>query len=231
MCALVLALRKVPIYAPGGGGTPLGDPGNPTYSVAVSDEIAAAGRDKAAAAKESKRLVPTKVDTPSEEGGTSSSVDTRNLGSKTEAQALDALTSRNPLADAARDDWVSRDDVTLGSRDTSADESRTHDIEDLRQTLLKRESTRGRRRPGESIPPVPNASGAPALHITQASPSRAPAFDEEAETGIDQTMYGGSGFGTNPYATMPTEYQRPQPAANNVPARRSPSVNLNSNRI
>jgi hypothetical protein len=45
MCALVLALRKVPIFGPGGGGgAPLGDPANPTYSVSVSDEIASAAR-------------------------------------------------------------------------------------------------------------------------------------------------------------------------------------------
>ncbi|CRK17982.1 hypothetical protein BN1723_017598, partial [Verticillium longisporum] len=33
MCALVLSLKKVPIYAPGGGSEALGGPTNPTYSV------------------------------------------------------------------------------------------------------------------------------------------------------------------------------------------------------
>ena len=40
MCALVLALRRVPIYGPGAGGAPAGDKANPTYSVAISDTTA-----------------------------------------------------------------------------------------------------------------------------------------------------------------------------------------------
>ena len=52
MCALVLALRKIPIYAPGGGGEPLGGPTNPGYSVAVPDDWAAEAREKAKAAQE-----------------------------------------------------------------------------------------------------------------------------------------------------------------------------------
>ena len=52
ICALTLALKKVPIYGPGGGGEALGGPTNPTYSVAVSDGVAAAARDQAAKDKE-----------------------------------------------------------------------------------------------------------------------------------------------------------------------------------
>ena len=55
-CALVLALRKIPIYGPGGGGQDLGGPANPTYSVTVTDEMAAAARAKADEEKEKKRL-------------------------------------------------------------------------------------------------------------------------------------------------------------------------------
>ncbi|KAG7136846.1 Mechanosensitive ion channel protein Msy1 like [Verticillium longisporum] len=55
MCALVLSLKKVPIYAPGGGSEALGGPTNPTYSVSVSDEIAAASREEAAKKKEAAR--------------------------------------------------------------------------------------------------------------------------------------------------------------------------------
>lgn len=59
MCALVLALRKIPIYAPGGGDSVLGSSDKPTYSVTVSDEQAAAAREAFAAKKEGKRLVPS----------------------------------------------------------------------------------------------------------------------------------------------------------------------------
>lgn len=59
MCALVLALRKIPIYAPGGGDSVLGSSDKPTYSVTVSDEQAAAAREAFTAKKEGKRLVPS----------------------------------------------------------------------------------------------------------------------------------------------------------------------------
>ncbi|KAK8086846.1 mechanosensitive ion channel [Apiospora phragmitis] len=56
ICALTLALKRVPIYGPGGGGDALGAPENPTYSVAVSDAEAAEARKKSAKAKEEARL-------------------------------------------------------------------------------------------------------------------------------------------------------------------------------
>jgi small-conductance mechanosensitive channel len=58
MCALVLALRKVPIYGPGAGSAPAGDPANPTYSVAITDDQAAANKKGFADAKDKKRMVP-----------------------------------------------------------------------------------------------------------------------------------------------------------------------------
>jgi small-conductance mechanosensitive channel len=59
MCALVLAMRKVPILVPGGGGAALGDPSNPSYSVSITDSTAKQYRDAAAEKKEEARLVPT----------------------------------------------------------------------------------------------------------------------------------------------------------------------------
>lgn len=59
MCALVLAIRKIPINGPGGGGAALGDPSNPSYSVTITDELAQQYREKAEAEKEKKRMVPT----------------------------------------------------------------------------------------------------------------------------------------------------------------------------
>lgn len=63
ICALALALKRVPIYGPGGGGEALGGPLNPAYSVTVDDKFAIAARAKADRDKEAKRMVPT----PSEE--------------------------------------------------------------------------------------------------------------------------------------------------------------------
>jgi hypothetical protein len=56
MCALVFSLRKVPIFGPGGGCAPLGDPTNPSYSVAASDKIAAKSRNEAAKDADAARL-------------------------------------------------------------------------------------------------------------------------------------------------------------------------------
>ncbi|KAI9745901.1 MAG: hypothetical protein M1818_000582 [Claussenomyces sp. TS43310] len=68
MCALVLALRKVPIYGPGGGALPLGDPGNPAYNVAVSDADAAKAREKAAKDANLARLNPNNAPATHAEG-------------------------------------------------------------------------------------------------------------------------------------------------------------------
>jgi len=188
MCALVLALRKVPIYCPGGGGLPLGDAGNPSYSVAVSDEVAAAARDKAAKNKEGKRLVPSKLAVSPSGGGSKHA--RKGLGSPSspnaETRAADALNARRPTDDEANNDWFyGKDDGAIPeSRDESLDRARGNDIENLRGGLLKRESTRGRRRPGDRAPPMPTGSSGPGMILTQPSP-RKDGFDEEANMGVD----------------------------------------------
>lgn len=191
MCALVLALRRVPIYPPGGGGFPLGDPRNPSYSVAVSDEIATESRNKAAKDKEAKRLIPSKPAT------SLSVVASRNerdqLGSSMnpniEGGAANALNSRRPTDNEANNDWFDgKDDGAIPglcdvSLDESLDQARSNDIDILRESLLKRESTRGRRRPGERAPSLSTGSGGPSVILTQPSP-KADGFDEEANLGM-----------------------------------------------
>lgn len=204
MCALVLALRKVPIYAPGGGGEALGGPTNPGYSVSIDDTWAASARDKAAKKKEAQRLIPTPSAAPA-----ASSTD---LAPTSETQAASALNARHPAADAAhldvdheRDAWNNRrgdDEQTLNSRDDDdLERQRTNDLDDLRQGLLKRESTRGRRKPGEHLPPLPSAS-APGLSVTEATPRRdtfahtqSGVIDEEADVGV-------APLGENAYAAQ-----------------------------
>lgn len=197
MCALVLALRKVPIYAPGGGGLPLGDPGNPSYSVAVSNEIATASRDEYTKKKEGKRLVPTPSSATSRSGKSSGlELKRGNLGSLSETAAAKDLNARRPTEDSGRDDSGGyRDDGQKGgSREESLERVRSNDIEDLRQGLLKRESTRGRRRPGERLPPVATGPSGPGFSITNPSPRREGTFDEEA--GIESRMFEGNQYGS-----------------------------------
>lgn len=220
MCALVLALRKVPIYGPGGGGEALGGATNPSYNVAVPDEWATDARDKASKAKEAKRLVPSALKPAAKSSGT-------DLGAASEEKAADSLNQRRPTEDPSAA-WGARDDVTLGSRDQSLDRQRSQEIEGLKQTLLKRESTRGRRRPGEAVPSLPNLSaGYSGMSLTPADERAGMSFmgnahqslDEEARLGLGSqpttTSYGGSvggaGLNNNPYTPYSAQSQQPQP--------------------
>jgi hypothetical protein len=230
ICALVLALRKVPIYCPGGGGTPLGDPGNPTYSVTVSDEVAAAGREKAAKTKEDKRLIPSKpARQPSHKAGMSSTDHFESsLGPIAETEAAQAMNARRPTDDEARNDWGDSKVGIDGSRDESSERARSQDIDDLRETLMKRQSTRGRRRPGDRAAPLLTGAGGPGMILTQPSPRRDTGFDEEANMGIsmDSRLDTGNndaslGVGTTPsYSMFPQSGLQPFQSA---PASSQPS--------
>ncbi|KAF2086727.1 hypothetical protein K490DRAFT_44024, partial [Saccharata proteae CBS 121410] len=59
MCALVLALRKVPIDPPGGSDDALGGAGKPSYSVSIPASEAQERREQFLADMEAKRLYPT----------------------------------------------------------------------------------------------------------------------------------------------------------------------------
>lgn len=163
MCAFVFALRKVPIYCPGGRAEPLGGPTNPGYSVTISDTWAADARDKVSQAKEDQRLVPSKA--------TESSLSpSGSLGSAEERKTTKATNARKPTADAAQDVedvapvvWKSRDENTIGE---SPKRHRSNKIDNMRKGYQR--SIHGRRRPGESLPPM-SSQGIPGVILTQAN--------------------------------------------------------------
>ena len=163
MCALVLALRKIPIYAPGGGDAALGSSDKPTYSVTVTDAEAAAKRDAFAKTKEGKRLVPSKkpdepqpIKSPTQSTTATDIPDSADpampsplryrLPTLDESAALKDLNTRPPAADTAhhRADSIDSDMITSGSI-TPHDASRSADLEEVRG-LLHRQSTRGKRK-------------------------------------------------------------------------------------
>ena len=170
MCALVLALRKIPINGPGGGGAALGSADQPTYTVAVSDDKALANRAAFDKAKDAKRLFPLKKSDSSEtkgERGRSSSTDTldhRDSATppplryrqppKSESTALSTLNTRHPAADTAHSPNDLIEPTTpksIVARSVSGATERTDidravSIEEVRG-ILRRESTRGKRRP------------------------------------------------------------------------------------
>ena len=59
MCALLSAMRKVPIDGPAGGGPAQGSINSPNYSVSITDELAKESKKHFDEDKEAKRLVPT----------------------------------------------------------------------------------------------------------------------------------------------------------------------------
>lgn len=176
MCALTMALKKIPIYGPGGGTEDLGGPANPTYSVAVSDQFAAAAGD-AAAKKDEARMVPAHTDQTEEEARASeqhaaSELNTRHLVVETEGLW-------NPSDDSVRSPTPSG----LGD-----DPRRSRDIESVRNELLKRASTRGRRRDGEGLLSLTPTESGSAGHSVG---GRLEPFDEEAQTGAPSAYRGG----------------------------------------
>ncbi|KAL8926978.1 MAG: hypothetical protein Q9172_001571 [Xanthocarpia lactea] len=187
MCALVLALRKIPIYAPGGGDAILGSSDKPTYAVNVTDEQAAAARDAYTKTKEEKRLVPSAKPDPPTDTATSSATDVPNpadpvtppplrhrLPSVAETAALSDLNSRHPAADTARD-VPDLDANTSSEGRVSSDSRRSNDIEEVRG-MLRRQSTRGKRRATANISPSrlpPSISENPPF-ATAAPPNSSP---------------------------------------------------------
>ncbi|KID91405.1 Mechanosensitive ion channel family protein [Metarhizium guizhouense ARSEF 977] len=172
MCALALALKKVPIYGPGGGAEALGGPTNPTYSVAVTDEWASKSRDAVAKEKDAGRMVPVQTGQTEAEHRSAE----EHAAAELNARSLAVETSGN---------WGEfRDDRS--QRSPSEDRRRSRDIESVRNELLKKESQRGRRKAGEglqTLSPTETHGG-----YSARSPRAGP-FDEEAQTGIPQRFY------------------------------------------
>jgi small-conductance mechanosensitive channel len=175
MCALVLALRKVPIYGPGAGDAALGSIGQPAFSVTISPEDAAANRDQFSAKKAAKRLLAKKQE---EDEGTTTGVDyTSQVAANSELRAVHSLNSRSPAKDRTRDEvWDARDDASMGS----TLEDRTNDRQSLDEVrgMLHRESTKGRRQPGAAsnttLPRIEEPMRTPTYPTTSIYPAPPP---------------------------------------------------------
>ncbi|POS83440.1 hypothetical protein EPUL_006206, partial [Erysiphe pulchra] len=148
MCALVTALRQVPIYRPGGDGDPLGGPKNPGYTVAVTDEWAANAVKKSSEEKKSKRLIPLSTEPKKD-------LDEQLQQKSTpESQLSDEINENQPKNKKNDDVQKSEESNKITGKSLGHEDNnqRLENIESLRQGLLKRQSTRGRRRVGEVMP-------------------------------------------------------------------------------
>ncbi|KAJ2994269.1 hypothetical protein NUW58_g1599 [Xylaria curta] len=197
ICALALALKKVPINAPGGGSEALGGPTNPSYSVSVTDAEAAAARDKSDKDKDAARLVPKNP--PSAES---------------EAAAAQGFNTLDPLT-AVQEEWgYNRDDDTADdSQRRSIDRVRSNDVESSRSGVRKTSSQRGGlRKAGESVPSEAPAGRTPSLQVTQYTGP----YDEEAQLGETNpfTAYQpGSQYQSSPHLGAPSS-NRANPTQN-----------------
>ncbi|RKF73800.1 putative MscS family protein [Golovinomyces cichoracearum] len=145
MCALIIALRKVPIHGPGGDGDDLGGPSNPGYTVSVTDQWAANARNKSSDEKESKRFIPIST-------GVKTSENQSQPDLKMEPEAPeDQIKKGSKKEKSSAIEKSDENEDTFEAHLRSENDQRTCKIESLRQGLLKRQSTRGRRRPGEAM--------------------------------------------------------------------------------
>jgi len=173
MCALVVALRKIPIYGPGGGDAGLGSAGQPSWSVSISPEAAQAARDEYLAGMDAKRMIPTnKIDEPAGADDTAKTSGTDYLSP--EASAINSLNNRRPGADPVRDDtWISRDDVSTLGR-PSMDGQRPS-IDEVRG-LLHKMSSSGKRKASQTPNPISPSDRTlmPAFSVNPPSSSGSP---------------------------------------------------------
>jgi hypothetical protein len=194
ICALALAMKKVPVYPPGGGSEPLGGHGNPSYSVAVTDDFAARARDDAEKTKEGKRMTNQG---PERSNSSSSS-------KAAELRAVNELNTQNPVVEAA-EEWGY--DNTLNSRDASAERHAQH--------MHARESQRGRRKAGDTLPPMPLAENAPGVHVTRAATTSTLVdnYDVERQAGYQApttAMYAGAAYAVTQQQQQQLQQQQQQ---------------------
>jgi hypothetical protein len=150
MCALVVALRKVPINGPGGGDAALGSADKPSWSVAVPPAEAREAYEAYKMNADKARMVPLNKPEDPNDKGKSTGNDYLGVGVQSEDFAINSLTNRKPGVDHVRDDtWNARDDVsTLGRPSTDA----RPDLDEVK-SLLHKASTAGKRKGGATLSP------------------------------------------------------------------------------
>lgn len=184
MCALVLALRKVPIYGPAGSAAALGDMAKPSYSVAISEEKAQANRDDYDKGLEGARMIPTdEMDriaalAAGEDPKTTAKASGNDHG--TEGAFVGALTARQPAMDRARADekdlYRMSSVSSRGRRSADHAEEQTPGTEGTLPDTSRGHRKEGRTSLGESGAPAtyPSSSSTAALTPTGSSSPYSP---------------------------------------------------------
>ena len=178
---MVLAIRKIPIFGPGGGAAPLGDPSNPSYNVAVSDEIAAASRNKAAKDADTARLHPLDAREPSRvPEGIAASETLSTIPESVAASTLNAVSlGEAPLRDQDLDDDSGS---IVGSQTLHKSTSRLSEASGVSPELQRTKSPQGRRQAGHTAPSSVSVGSRQGTGLeTIASRVEVGSFDHEAQ--------------------------------------------------
>lgn len=181
MCALVSALRAVPIYAPGGGTDAAGSAANPNYGVTITDSEAKEAAEAAALEREKARMFPVKPTGDTKDSlqptssNTSAGMATAGMTAH-DAKIINELNARDPAASGTVHD---DDSSTLG--DGGRPSIDQQDLSEVRN-VMRRASTVGKRRPG------PNAELARFQSSTSQQAPSVPTINEPGE--LDYTSYG-----------------------------------------
>ncbi|PMD25978.1 hypothetical protein NA56DRAFT_655370 [Hyaloscypha hepaticicola] len=187
MCALVLALRKVPIFGPAGGAPPLGDPANPAYNVTVSDEIAAAAREKSAKDADSARVHPINSNESTTESGKSKDGKNIALDPIPETVAADSLNAIRLSEDPLRDEKTDNDDVgIIGDSSLQQNSLAPMPSSSANLELRKSKTPQGRRKAGLSATSRTSHAGESILSVMNTVPSHVVTgdIDQEAQVRI-----------------------------------------------
>jgi hypothetical protein len=171
MCALVMALRKVPIYAPGGGDALLGSSDRPSYSVSLSPDVAQVNRNTFTAAKEAKRMAVSSATTVM--ASTSAGYSTGVQSPGADYLAVQNLHSRNVALDPLRDETWKYARTEDGFSRSSLDETATVNDGTASEKGLLREqsktSLRGKRGANQTLD---HTSSSTSSHLPYSLPPR-----------------------------------------------------------
>jgi Mechanosensitive ion channel len=227
MCALVLAIRKIPIYGPAGPDAALGDTSNPSYSVAISYEQAKKHQEKASEAKEAKRMIPTAnmpelTSLVQAKGGVSTGIDS-TFSSATALYRGPSISSKNGARPIDRSttpviDNPGRESVNEIYRVPSATSQLAvrRSNENDRAALLRTPST-GRRKESNSASPAvaPSLAAGAALNAPlPPTPSQPVRYEDHSGSASPVGSQNGLYNSNNPFiGSLPPQQPRPHPSS------------------
>lgn len=156
MTTLIMALQNVPILGPGGHKYTLGSPANPTYTVSITNDWAIHTRENADKERQNKRLVNSLSKNEEKKGD--------------EALKIPTYDSKAPMEQNKRRSADKKADIASKNDEMISNFNSLFPQNSQRQALMKRELTRGKRKPGEAVQDRPQNINSPIPAKVAATP-------------------------------------------------------------